>query len=201
MKSLKFRKGDQAAPPRSDVEKEIERLSDEIEGMQASIRSLLCIYQTFSDSASISASQGSVDSSYYHSMFQIVRTIENEMDSITASLLGEADSGTIDWERLDRLYEKFINMLQASSPELRSTLTLESLQEEDDLPATVFVRASASSDGYDGWVEETEIMSALRITQYCLEEILADISRGSTPDIQDLDLLDHWYQLFISFSC
>lgn len=194
-KALKRRK-------KADLEEEVERLGREVERMQASIKSLMCIYQTVRATGLNEPlrehASSSEDPLVFSQLFQNVRSLENEMDRIASIYMSDDQPSVSDHRKLDSLYQKFVDLLIKGNPQLsQSSLTLESLQEDDVLDLGNRIDPD-EGDGYSP-EDESEMLRSLRMVQQSMETMLMRTARGSAVSGKDLDTLDHWYQVFASF--
>jgi len=178
----------------ADLKEEVSRLDREVEALKSSVKSLLSIYEAIDG---LPVSDGEVASSF-PLLFQAVRRMENQMDSIAAKYMADDQPSVQEHERLDRLYSDFVAVLQGLSPEAAgSGVTLESLQNDEGVaPGPRF--SPEEGDGYHQDDEE-EMLTALRMSQQCMEGLLVKTARGGRASERDIDMLDHWYQVFASF--
>ncbi|GEM_PF-2012675 len=182
----------------SDLKEEVTRLDREVDALKSSVMSLFSIYEAIDG---LPASDGDVASSF-SLLFQAVRRIENQMDQIASKYMADDQPSVQEHERLDRLYSDFVSVLQGFSPEAAgSAITLESLQNDEDITAPPNSGPRVSPEEGDGYRQDDEeqMMTALRMTQQCLEGLLVKTARGGRASEREIDMLDHWYQVFASF--
>ncbi len=188
---------------KADLEEEVERLGREMLQMQASMKSLMCIYQTvrtsdFNDPPRDRPSAND-EPLTFSQLFQSVRSLENQMDRITSIYMSDEQPNVNDHRKLDSLYQRFIELLIEGNPQLsQSSLTLESLQEDDGSDILNSHIGSDEGDGYNS-EDEGEMLRSMRMVQQILEAMLMSTARRSSVTGKELDTLDHWYQVFASF--
>ncbi len=186
-----------------DLEEEVERLGREMQQMQASMKSLMCIYQTVRTSGlnepPLNKSSANENPLTFSQLFQSIRALENEMDRIASIYLSDDQPTVTDHRKLDSLYQEFVELLLKGTPQLsQSSLTLESLQEDEGMDILDSHIEPDEGDGYSP-EDESEMLRSMRMAQQIMESMLMSTARSIPVTGKDLDTLDHWYQVFASF--
>lgn len=187
---------------KGELEEDVERMDKEIQRLQASVKSLMCIYQTIQPTRMSEPPRqlsNDEDPLGFSQLFQCVRSLENEMDRIASIYMSDEQPSVSDHRRLDSLYQKFVDLLIKGNPQLsQSSLTLESLQDDEGIDSLGPRLEPDEGDGYRP-EDEGEMLRSLRMVQQSMETLLMRSARGSPLTGKELDSLDHWYQVFASF--
>ncbi len=204
-----------AKPPKSNplkalrrrdkrLEEEVERLDQELRRMQADVKSLMCIYQTLPKDRSLpqrEAPPSRSDPLLFSQLFQLVRSLENEMDRMASVYISDDNPRVQEHQHLDSLYQGFVEALLKAYPGLsEASVTLDSLLDDDAIGISALSQRPSMEDG-EGYSEEDEgdMLASLRMVQQCLESMLMKVARSERVEGAELDALDHWYQVFASF--